>query len=92
MITKLLCTVSEGLRPSEALAKFSDYSQRTHFLRVERDFLIDENGKHFLTVGVVRKDARTGAVLVELPHEAETGANRLWVAQDQLAERVEAFA
>jgi hypothetical protein len=27
-----------------------------------------------------------------LPHEAETGANRLWVNQEQLDEPIEAFA
>jgi hypothetical protein len=30
--------------------------------------------------------------LIELPHEAETGANRLWVKEDQLDEAVEAHA
>lgn len=84
--------VNEGLRPSEAVASFVDFKGRTHFIRVERDFLEDEAGDVFLPVGVVHIDAKTKAVLVELPHEAETGANRLWVRQDQLDEPIEAFA
>ena len=36
-------------------------------------------------------DPKTKAVLVELPHEAETGANRLWVLPKQLDEPAEAL-
>ena len=41
---------------------------------------------------VVHVDPKTHCVLIELPHEAETGINRLWVRPDQLDEPVEAFA
>jgi hypothetical protein len=84
--------VSEGLRPSEAVASFVDFHGRTHFIRVERDFLTERAGSLFLPVGIVHVDPKTNAVLVELPHEAETGANRLWVRQDHLDEPVEALA
>jgi hypothetical protein len=85
-------SVSEGLRASEGVAVFRDYQGRRHFLRVERDFLSTENGHIYLPVGVVHVDPRTSLVLIELPHEAETGANRLWVKQDQLDKPVEALA
>jgi hypothetical protein len=92
-MNKVRCeSVAEGLRASEALAIFRDYQGRKHYLRVERDFLSQENGATFLPVGVVHVDPRTKLVLIELPHEAETGANRLWVKQDQLDEPIEAFA
>jgi hypothetical protein len=84
--------VSEGLRASEGVASLRDYQNRRHFIRVERDFLSEESGHFYLPIGVVHIDPRTKAVLIELPHEAETGANRLWVTQDQLDEPVEAFA
>jgi hypothetical protein len=83
--------VSEGLRASEGLASFRDYQGRRHFLRVERDFLSVENGQSFLPVGVVHIDPRSKLILIELPHEAETGANRLWVNQDQLDKPIEIF-
>jgi hypothetical protein len=83
---------AEGLRASEALAIFRDYQGRKHYLRVERDFLSETGGSTYLPVGVVYYDPRTKLVLIELPHEAETGTNRLWVKQDQLDEPVEAFA
>ena len=85
-------SVSEGLRASEALAIFRDYQGRRHFIRVERDFLSEEGGQTYLPIGIVHVDPRTNLVLIELSHEAETGANRLWVKQDQLDKPVEAFA
>ena len=92
-MSKIRCeSVADGLRQSEALAIFQDYQGRKHYLRVERDFLAQECGTFFLPVGVVHVDPRTKLVLIELPHEAETGANRLWVNQGQLDEPIEAFA
>lgn len=92
-MAKIRCNkVSEGLRQSEALASFVDFHGRTHCIRVEKDFLAEQDGQVFLPVGIVHLDPRNHAVLVELPHEAETGANRLWVKQEQLDEPIEAFA
>jgi hypothetical protein len=92
-VSKIRCeSVADGLRASEGLAIFRDYQGRKHYLRVERDFLSQESGAAFLPVGVVHVDPRTNLVLIELPHEAETGANRLWVKQEQLDEPIKAFA
>jgi hypothetical protein len=92
-MAKVRCeAVSEGLRASEAIAVLRDYHGRRHFIRVERDFLSEQGGTAYLPIGVVHVDPRTKAILIELPHEAETGANRLWVAPDQLDEPIEAFA
>jgi hypothetical protein len=92
-MAKIRCeNVTQGLRPSEAAASFLDFNGRKHVIRVERDFLTQNQGALFLPVGIVHLDPRTKAVLVELPHEAETGVNRLWVKQDQLDEPIEAFA
>ncbi len=89
-MASIICDqVTDGLRESEAVASFVDFHGRRHFIRVERDFLAESNQ---LPVGVVHLDRKTKAVLVELPHEAETGANRVWIKQDQLNEAVEEFA
>jgi len=84
--------VTDGLRASEAVAAFIDFRGRRHFIRVERDFLSIKAGASFLPIGIVHVDPRSKLVLIELPHEAETGANRLWVEPNQLDEPVEAFA
>jgi len=36
-------------------------------------------GKHYLAVGIVQLDYKQKRALIELPHEADSGANRLWV-------------
>lgn len=85
-------SVSDGLRASEALAVFRDYRGRRHFLRVERDFLSQIGDQFYLPIGIVGVDPRTHLILIELPHEAETGANRLWVKEEQLDKPLEAIA
>jgi hypothetical protein len=90
---KLRCDeITEGLRSSEVVAHIIDVRGRRHFIRVERDFLSDEKQGSYLTVGIVNFDPKTHFVLVELPHEAETGANRLWVKEEQLDKPVEVYS
>jgi len=48
-------------------------------LRVPRGSLSQNNGKTYLPIGVVEVDYDRKRVLVELPHEADSGARRLWV-------------
>lgn len=92
-MAKIRCSkISDGLRPSEAVASFVDFHGRTHFIRVERDFLAEQEGQAYLPVGVVHVDPKQKAVLIELPHEAETGANRLWIKEETLDAPIEAFA
>ena len=84
--------ITEGLRASEAVAQFIDYHGRLHYIRVEKDFLSSKNAAQYLPIGIVHIDPKSKAVLIELPHEAETGANRLWIKPEQLDEPVEAYA
>jgi hypothetical protein len=82
---KILCEqVSPGLREADAILTLLDVSGRRHFLQIEKDLLVRQNGKSYLPVGCVHRDARTGAFLIELPHEAETGVNRLWVSAEKI--------
>jgi len=93
VMAKIRCNrVSSGLRQSEALASFVDFHGRTHSIRVERDFLSENDGNTYLPVGIVHVDPKNKAVLIELPHEAETGANRLWMKEEQFDAPIEAFA
>lgn len=83
--------VTPGLRDSEAVASFTDYQGRKHFIRVERDFLVVQDGASYLPVATIAVDSGTNAHLIELPHEAETGANRLWMKAEAV-ETLEAVA
>jgi hypothetical protein len=92
-MAKIRCDkVTEGLRSSEVVASFTDFYGRRHFIRVEREFLSEQKGAEYLPVGIVHFDSKNQAVLIELSHEAETGANRLWVRPEQLDEPIEQFA
>jgi hypothetical protein len=92
-MAKIRCDkVTEGLRSSEVVASFTDFHGRRHFIRVEHDFLSEQEGAEYLPVGIVHFDPKNKAVLIELSHEAETGANRLWVKPEQLDEPIEQFA
>jgi hypothetical protein len=87
---KILCEqVSPGLRQADAVITLLDVQGRRHFLQIEKDFLVRQNGHSYLPVGLVHRDAPTGALLIELPHEAETGVNRLWVSPAKVLDAAE---
>ena len=90
---KILCEqVSPGLREADAILTFLDFHGRRHFLQIEKDLLVRHNGHSYLSVGFVQRDAPTGAFLIELPHEAETGVNRLWVSAEKVLDAGEVLA
>lgn len=73
------CEVSPGPRESEATVAVKGVEETVH-LRVPKDFLVNDRGPFHLTVGVVAYDAKSKRFLIELPHEADSGVNRLWVS------------
>jgi hypothetical protein len=90
---KILCEqVSRGLREADAILALRDFQGRRHFLQIEKDFLFRRDGKTYLPVGFVHRDAPTGAFLIELPHEAETGVHRLWVSAEKVLDANEVLA
>jgi hypothetical protein len=76
----ILCEeVGAGMRPSERCVSVRDIYGRREWLLVEHDFLTVEGGKSYLPVGIIQVERDRGLVLVEFPHEAATGGNRIWV-------------
>jgi hypothetical protein len=73
--------VSEGLRPSEVTVAVRSLKGRREFLRVSKTSLLSHGGQNYLCVGVVHQDPGTRAFLIEFPHEADSGANRIWVPE-----------
>jgi hypothetical protein len=88
----VLCEVSRGLRESERTVAVRDVHGRRQFLRVEADFLTVENGRSYLPVGIVYEDQAKQVILIELPHEADSGAHRLWVRSAEMLEQSRAPA
>jgi hypothetical protein len=82
----VLCEVGPGLREEEASVAVRDVNGRAQRLRVDKDFVVTRDHEQYLPIGVVatHPDAAKKAVLIELPHEADSGVNRLWVPADHL--------
>jgi hypothetical protein len=83
-MAEVICEVGPGLRDSERTATVKDVFNRRHHLRVEEGFITAEQGRHYLPIGVVGLDHAKGLALIELPHEADGGNNRLWVRRSDL--------
>jgi hypothetical protein len=56
-----------------------DETENRHFLRVAQGMVHKSDGKAYLPIGIVEVDRRKQRVLIQLPYEADSGANRLWV-------------
>lgn len=81
----VLCAVEDGLRPSEATVGVTGFDNRVEYLRVERSFIREIAGHPYLPVGLIQYDEQDpGVALIELPHEADSGANRMWVRTSNL--------
>jgi hypothetical protein len=86
MIQVLCETVSPGTRAVDAIATIRDFHGRRHFLHMEKDFLVSHDSRSAVPVAFAHRDPQTGTVLIELPQEAETGVNRLWVRAEDILE------
>jgi hypothetical protein len=81
----VLCEpVGPGMRDSERCVSVRDVRGHREWLLVEEDFLAVRQGKVYLPVGVVQVDPGRQLVLVEFPHEAATGGNRVCVRSSDL--------
>jgi hypothetical protein len=83
----ILCEqVAPGMRESERCVSVRDVRGRREWLLVEKDFLAVRRNKAYLPIGVVEVDRARDLALVEFPHEAATGGNRIWVRASDLLE------
>lgn len=83
----VLCEqVAPGMRESERCVSVRDVRGHREWLLVEQDFLAMHQNRTYLPIGVVQVDRERNLVLVEFPHEAATGGNRVWVRSSDLLE------
>jgi hypothetical protein len=73
------CSIALGFREGELAVSVPDETGRRQHLRVNKNLVAAADGNHYLAVGIVELDCKRKRVLIELPHEADSGANRLWV-------------
>jgi hypothetical protein len=73
------CSIAAGFREGELAVSVPDENGRRQNLRINKNLVASAGGKHYLAVGIVELDHKRKRALIELPHEADSGANRLWV-------------
>jgi hypothetical protein len=79
---EVCCQVSEGLTGSDITVSIRDIDGRDQYIHVLPSMVNQENGTTYLPVGIINIDRRQRRVLIELPIEADSGANRMWMAFD----------
>jgi hypothetical protein len=83
----ILCEqVAPGMRESERCVSIRDVRGHREWLLVEKDFLAVRQNQTYLPIGIVQVARDDDLVLVEFPHEAATGGNRVWVRSCDLIE------
>ncbi|HZU38243.1 MAG TPA: hypothetical protein VFA18_20130 [Gemmataceae bacterium] len=78
------CEVSEGPRVGYVAVGVKSIEGHTEFLTIEDRLLAHRGDERYLPVSVVGKDKARQTALVQLPAEADSGANRVWVRTDDL--------
>jgi hypothetical protein len=73
------CRVRPGDAEWEVIVTARDEKGRKQNLSVSKGLVSHSDGKDYLFVGIVQVDYPGKRVLIELPCEADSGVNRLWV-------------
>jgi len=80
------CEVEEGPRPGFKTIGVASGEGHSEYLTIEERFLVRRNGSYLLPVGLVGRDRRYNTALIQLPFEADSGANRVWVMGETLTD------
>jgi hypothetical protein len=88
------CEVFNGSagNPFETAVSVVSAEGRKEFLQVPPDLLEMKGDTVYLPVSVVAVDRAARRVLIELPSEADSGTNRMWVPSDSMPEADEVMA
>jgi hypothetical protein len=80
----LQCEVLDGPREGFKTVGVTTIEGSTEYLIIEERFLVHQDDAYLLPVRQVHSDPVHKTVLVQLPVEADSGANRVWVRKDEL--------
>ena len=80
----LRCETSKGPREGFTGVGVPSADGFKEHLTIEDKFLVHRHGSTYLAVAVVGRDLKRNRALVQLPYEADSGANRVWVRSDQV--------
>lgn len=87
-LPQVRCELSEGLMGEDITVSVRDIDGRDQYIHVLPTMVNRENGTAYLPVGIIKVDRPGQRVLIELPTEADSGVNRMWMAFDSF--RIEA--
>jgi hypothetical protein len=73
------CVTSPGFLESQVNVEVKDETGQSQFLQVNKKIISRRGSTTYLPIGIVELDYRNKRALIELPHEADSGANRLWI-------------
>jgi hypothetical protein len=76
------CEISEGLTESDITVCISDVDGHDQFIHVLPSMVNWVGETPYLPVGLIDLDHRNRRVLIELPIEADSGVNRMWMSID----------
>jgi hypothetical protein len=81
-LPQVQCKVSEGLTWEDITVSVRDIDGWDQYIHVLPSLVNRENERTYLPVGIINVDRRNERVLVELPTEADSGVNRMWISFD----------
>jgi hypothetical protein len=73
------CEISEGPRLNYKTVGVASVEGHVEYLTIEERFLVSQGDDHLLPVRLIGRDRQHKTALVQLPVEADSGANRVWV-------------
>ena len=80
----LHCHIEEGPRQGFKTIGVASVEGHSEYLTIEEKFLVKRGEDRLLAVKIIGKDPQQKIVLVQLPYEADSGANRVWVKSEAL--------
>jgi hypothetical protein len=78
-MTLVKCEVSEGVRSDFKTVGVLSVIGHREYISIEERFLVKYDGGYVLPVEIIGQDTRYDNLLLQLPFEADSGANRVWV-------------
>ncbi|MHB1787780.1 MAG: hypothetical protein ACYCS7_16925 [Acidimicrobiales bacterium] len=81
-LPEVRCETSAGLTGNDITVGVRDIDGRDQFIHVLPSMVNWAEETAYLPVGVIELDHRKRRVLIELPIEADSGVNRMWMPVD----------
>src|SRR5215469_11221748 len=84
-LPEVRCEASAGgILPNGVTARILGADGRRQAVQVTPGLINHHDGVDYLPVGIVEINRKLHRVLIELPTEADSGVNRMWVRYDDL--------